>query len=513
MPAGQVRKIRESALPEETTGGRVPPSDLDAEGAVLSACLLRAQEVLDDVRQVLSAEHFYADANRRIFEVIVDLHGEGRAIDIVTVAGRLRDQNRLQGVGGSPYLAQLSDATPAVAHVLEHARVIVEKARLRLMIAVCQRYAAEGYTDVGDVTTWAGEAARALTDVAGGGGISGPHRVEEAAAIFAPLEPLRYIIQALDLCPGAPAVWAGYGYSMKTMAAQAALLTIASGSGKVWGTFTAQAGRVLHIDYEQGGRLTRERYQRLAVPRLLGPDAVAGRLSLITMPNMPLDGPKAEAELTRVVEGYTLVLIDSLRAAAPHIDENSSDARRPLDMLSRISDRTGAAFLVIHHARKPNAAQVGGAKMAVRGSGAIFDACGSVLVFEGEKGQPSRVTHEKARSSGILTDDFQLDVSDIPDGPNPRAGLLVTAQTAVSREEVNEEASRSRTVAKLGRIRGELEKVFAATPELGGADEIAAKVGRRVPDVRAVLKLMVADQHVRAVGSTKDRRHQWVGRE
>jgi hypothetical protein len=507
-----LRKVRATVPADEPPGGRVPPADLDSEAAVLSACLLDGRACVDALRDILRPQHFYADANRRVYEAVIELSAEGKPVDVVMVAGRLRDSGKLAQVGGSPYLAQLSDATPAVTHAADHAKVIVEKARQRAVIAACQRFAAEGYGDVGDPHVWAQEAAQALAHVAGGTTTSA-YQIEDAAAIFAPLAPLRYIIQAIDLCPGAPALWAGYGYSMKTLAAQAAAMTIASGSGRVWGCFTAQPGRVLHIDYEQGSRLTRERYQRLAVPRMLGPDDVADRLSLITMPDLPLDGPKAEAQLSRLVDGYSLVLIDSLRAAAPHIDENSSDARRPLDMLSRVSERTGAAFVVIHHARKPNAAQVGGAKMAIRGSGALFDACGSVLVFEGEKGQPTRVTHEKARASGVLTDDFQIDVSDIPDGANPRAGLLVTGQGAASRDEVSEEASRSRTVAKLGRIRSELEKLFAVTPELGGAEEIAAKVGRRAPDVRAVLKLMVADQQVRAVGSTRDRRHQWAGRE
>lgn len=150
-------------------GGRVPPSDLDAEGAVLSALLLAARECLDDVRQALRPEQFYADGNRRIYEAILELDAEGRAIDIVTVAGRLRDQGKLGQVGGSPYLAQLSDATPAVANVIEHARVIAEKARQRLVISSCQTFATEGYGDVGNPQEWAQHVAQVLSDVAATG--------------------------------------------------------------------------------------------------------------------------------------------------------------------------------------------------------------------------------------------------------------------------------------------------------------------------------------------------------
>lgn len=154
--------------------GRVPPSDLDAESAVLSALLLRARDCLDDVQQLLRPEHFYADANRRIYEAILELDTAGSPIDIVLVAGRLREQGKLDGVGGSPYLAQLSDATPAVAHVLEHAAVIVEKARVRQVIAACQKYGAEGYDDVGEPKTWSGNVAQVFSEIAATGNESDP---------------------------------------------------------------------------------------------------------------------------------------------------------------------------------------------------------------------------------------------------------------------------------------------------------------------------------------------------
>ncbi len=130
--------------------GRVPPHDLDAEAAVLSAILL-SRDALDRVLEILKPEHFYSDANGRIYEAAVQLSSTSTPIDIVSVASWLRDREKLQQIGGSSYLAQLADATPAVAHVGAHAQVVFEKWRLRQLIATCQRIAAEGYGDVGTV--------------------------------------------------------------------------------------------------------------------------------------------------------------------------------------------------------------------------------------------------------------------------------------------------------------------------------------------------------------------------
>lgn len=146
-------------------GGRVPPNDLDAEAAVLSAVLLDTS-AFDQVQEFLQPEHFYADANRRIYEAVVELENAGRPVDIVSVASFLRDRNRLEQIGGTPYLAQLADATPAVAHIAAHAQVVREKWRLRQLIATCQRFAAEGYTAQPDVQKFIDLAEQAIFDIA-----------------------------------------------------------------------------------------------------------------------------------------------------------------------------------------------------------------------------------------------------------------------------------------------------------------------------------------------------------
>jgi replicative DNA helicase len=132
------------------TAARVPPSDLDAEGAVLSACLLE-RDAVDKCAELLKPEHFYSEANRRIYEAILALAASGKPVDLVTVAGALRDAGRLAQVGGSPYLAMVQDSTPSVANVETHAATVRAKARLREMAATCSRLAAEAYGDVGSV--------------------------------------------------------------------------------------------------------------------------------------------------------------------------------------------------------------------------------------------------------------------------------------------------------------------------------------------------------------------------
>jgi replicative DNA helicase len=145
--------------------GRVPPHDLDAEAAVLAAVLLE-RDALDKVLEILKPAHFYSDANRRVFEAAVELTTEGTPVDITTVASWLRSREWINQIGGPSYLAQLVDATPAVAHVESHARVVVEKWRVRQLIGTCQRIAAEGYGDFGDVQEFLDNAEHSICTLA-----------------------------------------------------------------------------------------------------------------------------------------------------------------------------------------------------------------------------------------------------------------------------------------------------------------------------------------------------------
>jgi len=316
--------------------------------------------------------------------------------------------------------------------------------------------------------------------------------------IFAPLAPIRHLVPALDIAPGAPTVLGGYGFSGKTLCAQSLAISIAAGQF-VFGSLLARPGRVLHVDYEQGAHLTRDRYQRLAVASNVAPAALSDRLVLVSMPRIYADTRDAEALLGVRCAGFDLVIVDSLLASCPSIEENDSGARRVLDMFTRISEATGACVAIVHHARKPSKDAIGGAKMALRGSGAIYDAASSVLMFEAEQGEPVQVTHTKARNTGQPHDPFVLKIDDVPSGANPRAGLRVTLASADEQaQRVHDRRSSEACEA--------IRRAFAgiATP-FTSKDAIRAKTGLGAERFRlAYAELQNAGELVEG-GSTRDR--------
>ena len=115
-------------------------SDLDAEQAVLSA-IMNAPERYDEVVETCGPPMMYSDANRRIFDAIVELREASRDVDILTVAHQLQASGRLEQAGGTPYLSVLVGA-PYVLHVQEHAKIVRERWRLRCALKKAEVLAA-----------------------------------------------------------------------------------------------------------------------------------------------------------------------------------------------------------------------------------------------------------------------------------------------------------------------------------------------------------------------------------
>ncbi|MBQ2114670.1 MAG: replicative DNA helicase, partial [Selenomonadales bacterium] len=129
---------------------RIPPQNLEAEYAVLGAMLIE-KEAIAKVTEFLRAGDFYREANRLIFDAMMELYNKGEAIDMVTVTEHLRKQDKLERVGGIAYITSLANAVPTAANVVHHGKIVEEKSILRHLINSATQIAGMGYEDSEDV--------------------------------------------------------------------------------------------------------------------------------------------------------------------------------------------------------------------------------------------------------------------------------------------------------------------------------------------------------------------------
>jgi replicative DNA helicase len=137
--------------------GRVPPHDLAAEKAVLSALLIENRS-FDEVCAEVRAEDFYHPAHQILYKTMVAIHDDEQPVDLITLSNHLNAQKRLDAIGGTVYLGEIADFEATAANVVHHARIVRDKAVKRHLIQVATEIVEVGYEET--------EAAERLLDIA-----------------------------------------------------------------------------------------------------------------------------------------------------------------------------------------------------------------------------------------------------------------------------------------------------------------------------------------------------------
>lgn len=144
---------------------RIPPQNVEAEQAVLGAIFLEPSS-LTVTSEVLIPEDFYRSSHQKIFNVMLKLNDEGKAVDLITVTEELAATKNLEEVGGVSYLSELAGSVPTAANIEYYARIVEEKSLLRRLIRTATNIAQEGYSREDEVEELLGEAEKTIMEVA-----------------------------------------------------------------------------------------------------------------------------------------------------------------------------------------------------------------------------------------------------------------------------------------------------------------------------------------------------------
>jgi replicative DNA helicase len=120
-----------------------PPHNLDAEQSVLGAILLSDRSLYALViEEGLRAEDFYRERHSAIYEAMLALYNESEPVDVLTVTDRLRQMGRLEDIGGSSTVDELTGVVPAAGHARRYAQIVREKASYEIQESVLGHQAA-----------------------------------------------------------------------------------------------------------------------------------------------------------------------------------------------------------------------------------------------------------------------------------------------------------------------------------------------------------------------------------
>jgi replicative DNA helicase len=156
--ANNVRQLK----PE---GQFTPPASNQAEQAVLGAILVRP-EMIDPVAVIITPQDFYMQKHGHIFQAMMDLQAEGKPVDYVLVTALLEERAQLEQVGGSVYIAGLSENVGFSTNAEYYAKIIKDKAKLRNFLDKTQQVAGACFSPQENVSAFLDTVSQEILDMA-----------------------------------------------------------------------------------------------------------------------------------------------------------------------------------------------------------------------------------------------------------------------------------------------------------------------------------------------------------
>ncbi len=138
-----------------------------AEKSVLGAVLLDEQHLHALlVDEQLRPEHFYGRAHAAVFQAMLELYNHDQKIDHLTVAEQLRQNNRLEEIGGADVVEELVAWVPASGHARDYGRIVREQAQLRALLEATREIQADVMGRAASPRELVERAERAMLEVA-----------------------------------------------------------------------------------------------------------------------------------------------------------------------------------------------------------------------------------------------------------------------------------------------------------------------------------------------------------
>jgi len=351
-------------MPDPLAALKDVPHDVDAERAVLCACLADGGAALPQI-DFLSPDDFWEDVHAGIYRAMRHLQRNEGKVDMVLLFDRLRRDGVLSEQYAEGYVISLADVVPSSEDVVEHARIVKREADRRRLLGISlslSRLARDGRED--DVGQLYDRAFAALAKYYPSKPASEkqPATWADLDGVFGPIawEWQNWIPRGfLTLLAGE----SGTGKSILALH----FCSLFLGANALWPDDTVYAGApsdVLWVEAEEAQWLNWERAKAWGLPA----DHIRTPFA-DPMHEVRLEDPAHRQAIERAVCGdeVRFAVIDSLSGASQG-DENSIEVLGLVKWLAALARDTGKAILLLHHLRKPGLLDGGRSELSrVRG--------------------------------------------------------------------------------------------------------------------------------------------------
>ncbi|MBS5323471.1 MAG: replicative DNA helicase [Lachnospiraceae bacterium] len=118
---------------EEALIKRILPHSMEAEQSVIGSMIM-SRDAIVEASEMITGADFYQQQYGIVFEAMVELHDEGKAVDLVTLQERLKEKDLPPEISSMEFVRDLLAAVPTSANVKYYAEIVAEKSMLRKLI-------------------------------------------------------------------------------------------------------------------------------------------------------------------------------------------------------------------------------------------------------------------------------------------------------------------------------------------------------------------------------------------
>lgn len=148
---------------------RIPPQNIDAERALLGSVMLRPLG-LNEIMDSIHPDSFYVEKHRHMYQTMLELARKNEPIDLVSMTAKLRENQLLDAVGGTPYLSELLNTVPTSTNIEYYAALVHKKSMLRNLISVGDEVIELGFNEALDIEEVLDSAEKRVMSVTGSTG-------------------------------------------------------------------------------------------------------------------------------------------------------------------------------------------------------------------------------------------------------------------------------------------------------------------------------------------------------
>lgn len=118
---------------EEALIKRILPHSDEAERAVIGSMLMDADAIVT-ASEMITSDDFYQRQYGILFDVMTELYGEDKPVDLVTLQERLKNKDMPPELTSVEFISGILNDVPTSANIKHYAETVAEKALLRRMI-------------------------------------------------------------------------------------------------------------------------------------------------------------------------------------------------------------------------------------------------------------------------------------------------------------------------------------------------------------------------------------------